>query len=38
MRQLYLRYPITETPSQQLSWSYYVELLMLDDPLEHVPV
>lgn len=34
MRQFYLRYPIGEMPSQQLSWSHYVELLKLDDPLE----
>jgi predicted nuclease of restriction endonuclease-like (RecB) superfamily len=34
MRLLYLRYPIGQTPSDLLSWSHYVELLMLDDPLE----
>jgi len=34
MRLLYLRYPISQTPSDLLSWSHYVELLMLDDPLE----
>lgn len=34
MRLFYLRYPIGEKPSHQLSWSHYVELLKLDDPLE----
>jgi predicted nuclease of restriction endonuclease-like (RecB) superfamily len=34
MRLFYLRYSIGETPSHQLSWSHYVELLKLDDPLE----
>jgi predicted nuclease of restriction endonuclease-like (RecB) superfamily len=34
MRLLYLRYPISQKPSHQLSWSHYVELLKLDDPLE----
>ena len=34
MRLFYLRYPIGQTPSDLLSWSHYVELLMLDDPLE----
>lgn len=34
MRLLYLCYPIGQTPSDLLSWSHYVELLMLDDPLE----
>jgi len=34
MRLFYLRYPIGETPSHQLSWSHYVELLKLDDSLE----
>ena len=34
MRLLYLRYPIGQMPSDLLSWSHYVELLMLDDPLE----
>ena len=34
MRLLYLRYPISETPSHLLTWSHYVELLKLDDPLE----
>jgi len=38
MRLLYLRYssgmPISQKPSDQLSWSHYVELLKIDDPLE----
>jgi predicted nuclease of restriction endonuclease-like (RecB) superfamily len=34
MRLFYLRYPIGETPSHQLSWSHYLEMLKLDDPLE----
>lgn len=34
MRLLYLRYPISQKPSHQLSWSHYVELLKLDDELE----
>lgn len=34
MRLLYLRYPISQTPSDLLSWSHYVELLRIDDPLE----
>lgn len=34
MRLLYLRYPIGQMPSDLLSWSHYVELLMLDDPQE----
>ena len=34
MRVLYLRYPINQKPSHQLSWSHYVELLKLDDDLE----
>jgi len=34
MRLLYLRYPISQKPSHQLSWSHYVELLKLDDDLE----
>jgi predicted nuclease of restriction endonuclease-like (RecB) superfamily len=34
MRLLYLRYPIGQKPSDQLSWSHYVELLKLDDELE----
>lgn len=34
MRMFYLRYPISQKPSDELSWSHYVELLKLDDPLE----
>ena len=34
MRKLYLVYPILQTASAKLSWSHYVELLKLDDPLE----
>ena len=31
---LYLRYPISQKPSHQLSWSHFVELLKIDDDLE----
>ena len=34
MRKLYLCYPILQTLSAKLTWSHYVELLKLDDPLE----
>ena len=34
MRLLYLRYPISQKPSHQLSWSHFVELLKIDDDLE----
>jgi predicted nuclease of restriction endonuclease-like (RecB) superfamily len=34
MRQLYGLYSISAKPSHQLSWSHYVELLKIDDPLE----
>jgi predicted nuclease of restriction endonuclease-like (RecB) superfamily len=34
MRLLYLRYPISEKPSHQLSWSHFVELLKIEDELE----
>ncbi len=34
MRKLYLTYPILQTLSAKLSWSHYVELLKIDDPLE----
>jgi len=34
MRQLYGVYSIGAKPSHQLSWSHYVELLKIDDPLE----
>ena len=34
MRKLYLTYQKVQTLSEFLSWSHYVELLKLDDPLE----
>ena len=34
MREMYLAYPIFATVSQKLSWSHYVELLKIEDPLE----
>ena len=34
MRRLYLTYPKSQTPSDFLTWSHYVELLKIDDPLE----
>ena len=34
MRLLYQCYPISQTLSDQLSWSHWVELLKIDDPLE----
>ena len=34
MRQLYSAYPIFATLSQKLSWSHFVELLKIEDPLE----
>ena len=34
MRQFYVVYPIGATVSHQLSWSIFVELLKIDDPLE----
>lgn len=34
MRKLYLTYPISQTLSDLLSWSHYIELLKIDDPLE----
>ena len=34
MRKMYLCYPILQTVSAKLSWSHYVELLKIDDPLE----
>lgn len=34
MRKLYLTYPKSQTLSDFLSWSHYVELLKIDDPLE----
>ena len=35
MRILYLNYPISQKPSDLLSWSHYVELHRIDDKLEH---
>ena len=34
MRLLYLRYPISQMPSDLLSWSHFVELLKIEDALE----
>ena len=34
MRKLYQAYPILQTLSAKLTWSHYVELLKIDDPLE----
>ncbi len=34
MRLLYLRYPISQKPSHQLSWSHFVELLKNEDKQE----
>ena len=34
MRKLYLTYPKVQTVSELLTWSHYVELLKIDDPLE----
>ena len=34
MRKLYIDYPILQTVSAKLSWSHFVELLKLDDPLD----
>lgn len=34
MRLLYLKYPGSQTLSDQLGWSHYVELLMIDNDLE----
>ena len=34
MRRLYLTYPKSQTLSDFLTWSHYVELLRIDDPLE----
>jgi predicted nuclease of restriction endonuclease-like (RecB) superfamily len=34
MRLLYLNYPISQKPSDLLSWSHHVELLRIDDKLE----
>ncbi|MBR5941070.1 MAG: hypothetical protein IKZ88_07400 [Neisseriaceae bacterium] len=34
IRKLYMSYPKVQTVSKLLSWSHFVELLKLDDPLE----
>lgn len=34
IRKLYLTYPKVQTLSELLSWSHYIELLMIEDPLE----
>lgn len=34
MRQFYMAFPIFATLSQKLTWSHWVELLKIDDPLE----
>ena len=34
IRQFYIRYPKIQTVSELLTWSHYVELLKLDNPLE----
>ena len=34
MRLCYIKYPISEKPSHQLSWSHYVELLKISNDLE----
>ena len=34
MRKLYITYPKSQTLSDQLTWSHYIELLKIDDPLE----
>ena len=34
MRKMYLTYPVLQTVSAKLTWSHYVELLKIDDPLE----
>lgn len=34
IRQFYLRFPKIQTVSGLLSWSHYIELLKLNDPLE----
>ena len=34
IRKLYLAYPKSQTLSDKLTWSHYVELLKLEDPLE----
>ena len=34
MRKLFMTYPKVQTVSELLSWSHYIELLKIDDPLE----
>ena len=34
IRKLYLSYPKSQTLSDQLTWSHYIELLMIENPLE----
>ncbi len=34
IRKLYLIYPKVQTLSELLSWSHYIELLMIEDPME----
>ena len=34
MRKMYVTYPILQTVSAKLTWSHYVELLKIDDPME----
>ncbi|MBQ6440167.1 MAG: DUF1016 family protein, partial [Mogibacterium sp.] len=34
MRKMYIEYPILQTVSAKLTWSHYVELLKIEDPLE----
>ena len=34
MRKMYLEYPILQTVSAKLTWSHYVELLKIEDPME----
>lgn len=34
IRKLYLEHPKSQTLSDKLSWSHYIELLKIDDPLE----
>lgn len=34
MRKMYVTYPILQTLSAKLTWSHYIELLKIDDPLE----
>ena len=34
MRKMYIEYPILQTVSAKLTWSHYIELLKIEDPLE----